>query len=235
MGSSRLPGKVLRMAAGKPFLQHHLERLKRSRFADDVWVATTTLAQDDAIVSLCRDLGVACFRGSATDVLSRYHGAMRASGANRVVRVTSDCPLIDPTVVDEAIARMNEDPVGLDYVSNTLVRSYPRGLDCEVIRASALEDAQRNATREEEREHVTPYVYWRPDRFRIDQIVSPVNLSHHRWTVDTSEDEELVRRLLEAALQIDPHFGLPHLLNVVAAHPDWPAINAHVEQKKIHR
>lgn len=235
MGSTRLPGKVLRMAAGKPFLQHHLERLHRVRGAQAVWVATTVLPQDDPIVELCAAVGVPCFRGSEDDVLSRYHGTACEAAAQVVIRVTSDCPLIDPAIVDTVITRLLTDPARPDYVSNTLVRSFPRGLDCEAFRFEALEEAHRLATRSEEREHVTPYIYWRPERFRIQQQVSPVDLSRNRWTVDMPEDEELVRRLLEAALRVDPRFGLPELLTVLAEHPDWPLINAHIEQKVIHK
>lgn len=235
MGSSRLPGKVLLPVAGKPLLQHHLERLQKVTRADAVWVATTELPQDQPIVDLCAQLGVSCFRGSEQDVLSRYHGTAHAAQAERVVRVTSDCPLIDPAIVDQAIARMDEDPAKPDYVSNTLVRSYPRGMDCEVFMASSLDEAQWLATRPEEREHVTPYIYWRPERFKVVQLVSEVDLSQHRWTVDTPEDADLVGRLLEAALARRSDFGLADLLELIAAHPDWPAINAHIEQKVIHK
>jgi spore coat polysaccharide biosynthesis protein SpsF len=235
MGSTRLPGKVLRTAAGKPFLEHHLERLRRVKGAQAVWVATTVLPQDDPIVELCTRVGVPYFRGSEDDVLARYHGAASEAAAQVVVRVTSDCPLIDPAIVDTVIARLSSDPARPDYVSNTLVRSYPRGLDCEAFRFEVLEEAHRLATRSEEREHVTPYIYWRPERFRIQQEVSPVDLSCNRWTVDTPEDEELVRRLLEAALRANPRFGLPELLQVIEAHPDWPQLNAHIEQKVIHK
>src|SRR5690348_7101700 len=121
MGSTRLPGKVLREAGGKSFLQHHLDRLKRVRGADEVWVATTHHPRDDAIVSLCAQLGVPCFRGSEDDVLSRYFGAAREALAERVVRVTSDCPLIDPTIVDRVLDRMDSDQLAPDYVSNTQI------------------------------------------------------------------------------------------------------------------
>jgi spore coat polysaccharide biosynthesis protein SpsF len=235
MGSTRLPGKVLRTAAGKPFLQHQLERLRRVKGADAVWVATTTLASDDPIVALCDDLGIPTFRGSEDDVLSRYHGAAQTAGADRVVRVTSDCPLIDPVIVDRVIDRIANDAEKPDYVSNTLVRSFPRGLDCEVFSMEALDEAHRLATRVEEREHVTPYIYWRPERFKIAQEVSRVDLSAHRWTVDTPADEELVRRLLEAAMSIAPSFGLDELLSIIEAHPDWSLLNAHIEQKVIRK
>jgi spore coat polysaccharide biosynthesis protein SpsF len=234
MGSTRLPGKVLRQAAGKPFLQHHIERLRRIEQADDVWVATTTLAQDDAIVDLCDRLAVSSFRGSEEDVLARYYGAALASGAESVVRVTSDCPLIDPEIVDRVIARLKNDPAQPDYVSNAVVRSYPRGLDCEAFRMETLEEAHRLAVRKEEREHVTPYIYFRPERFRILHEVSPVDLSRHRWTLDTHEDEQLLTRLLEAALAVNPEFRLTDLLRVIEAHPEWSEINAHIEQKAVH-
>lgn len=233
MGSTRLPGKVLHTAAGKSFLEHHLERLRRARHADDTWVATTTLPGDQPIVDLCHRLGVPYFRGSELDVLARFHGAARAAGAERIVRVTADCPLIDPQVVDAVIARMSSDPDRPDFVSNTLVRSYPRGLDCEIFSFKCLDEAHRLARQPEEREHVTPYIYRRPERFRLAQVINGRDLSHHRWTVDTPEDEDLVRRLLEAALALGPEFGLADLLTVTVAHPDWERINAHVPQKAV--
>ncbi len=233
MGSTRLPGKVLHAVNGKSFLQHHLERLSRVRGADQVWVATTTLPQDDAIVELCDRLGIPSFRGSEDDVLSRYHGAANKAGADRIVRVTSDCPLIDPRIVDLVIDRFANDPLRPDYVSNTQVRSFPRGLDCEIFGRAALEEAHREAVRKEEREHVTPYIYWRPERFRISQVVSPVDYSSHRWTVDTSDDERLVTKLIQAGEASGAPYGLEELLDIIAANPDWPAINAHVEQKLV--
>jgi spore coat polysaccharide biosynthesis protein SpsF len=233
MGSTRLPGKVLHMAAGKPLLQHHLERARRAKCADDTWVATTTLPGDQPIVDLCRRLGVPCFRGSEPDVLARYHGAALAAGAERIVRVTADCPLIDPQVVDAVITRMSADSDRPDYVSNTLIRSYPRGLDCEIFSFECLEEAHRLAVNPEEREHVTPYIYRRPERFRLAQVVAPEDLSRYRWTVDTPADEDLVCRLLKAALALNPTFGLEELLEVMRAHPDWQSINAQVEQKVI--
>jgi spore coat polysaccharide biosynthesis protein SpsF len=233
MGSTRLPGKVLHRAAGKPLLQHHLERLRRARNADETWVATTTLSVDEPIVDLCCRLGVPVFRGSESDVLARYHGAAQTAGAERIVRVTSDCPLIDPGVVDAVVTRMSSESEAPDYVSNTLVRSYPRGLDCEIFSWKCLDEAHRLAVQPEEREHVTPYIYRRPERFRLAQVVSPRDLSRHRWSVDTQADEDLVRRLLEAALALNPEFRLEELLAVIGAHPEWERINAHVEQKVI--
>jgi spore coat polysaccharide biosynthesis protein SpsF len=233
MGSTRLPGKVLQVAAGKPLLQHHLERLRRATLADEVWVATTELPADEPIVALCRRLAVPYFRGSETDVLARYHGAARAARAERIVRVTSDCPLIDPQVVDAVIARLRDDPEQPDYVSNTLTRSYPRGLDCEAFSRRSLDEAHRLARAPAEREHVTPYIYRHPERFRLAQVVAAHDMSGYRWTVDCPEDAELVRRLLEAALAVDEHFGLAELLAVMRAHPEWARINAHIEQKAI--
>jgi spore coat polysaccharide biosynthesis protein SpsF len=232
MGSTRLPGKVLHMAAGRPFLQHHLERLRQAQQAHDTWVATTTLPSDEPIVDLCRRLGVPCFRGSELDVLARYHGAAEAAQAQRIVRVTADCPLIDPQVVDAVITRMGRtDSEPPAYVSNTLTRSYPRGLDCEIFSRDCLDEAHRLAVAPEEREHVTPYIYRRPERFRLAQVVFLQDLSRYRWTVDTPEDEDLVRRLLEAALLLNPRFRLEELLCVLSAHPEWERINAHIEQK----
>lgn len=231
MTSTRLPGKVLLEVLGKPLLEFQTERLARCRRAAEVVIATTVNASDEPIVAFCRARGLRCFRGPEDDVLTRYQGAAAACGADIVVRATSDCPLIDPEVVDAVIGKLVSGP-GLDYVSNILERSYPRGLDCEAFPAAVLEAAYREAAPGPEREHVTPFIYGHPDRFRLGNVRHPIDLSRHRWTVDTPEDFRLIRNLLEAVYPVEPDFRLADCLRALAAHPDWEAINAHVEQKK---
>ena len=225
MGSSRLPGKVLKDIAGRPMLSYQMERLRRVKRAERIVVATTDQPADDAVERFCQKEKIACVRGSEHDVLARYHLAIERFPADVVVRITADCPLIDPAIVDEAIAAYEP-----DYVSNMLETTYPYGMAVEVFSAQALREAHREAKDPAEREHVTPFIYRRPERYRLKSLTMTPNLSHHRWTVDTPEDFELVSRLLKT---LKPHFTLQDVLAVLDKHPDWCAINAHVEQKAL--
>lgn len=225
MGSSRLPGKVLKDIAGRPMLSYQMERLRRVKRAERIVVATTDQTADDAVERFCQKEKIACVRGSEHDVLARYHLAIERFPADVVVRITADCPLIDPAIVDEAIAAYEP-----DYVSNMLETTYPYGMAVEVFSAQALREAHREAKDPAEREHVTPFIYRHPERYRLRSLTMAPNLSHHRWTVDTPEDFELVSRLLKT---LKPHFTLQDVLAVLDQHPDWCAINAHVEQKAL--
>lgn len=229
MTSTRLPGKVLLPLAGEPMLTRLVERLRRVRRVDEIVIATTTNATDDPIATLCAQLGVACHRGSEHDVLSRYADAARLHAADVVVRITSDCPLIDPALVDQLIATFEEG--GSDYITNMQPPTWPYGMAVEVFSAAALAQAHAEATQESEREHVTPFIYWHPGRYRIRNVSSPQDLSAQRWTVDTAEDYELVRRLFEALYPVRPQFALADVLATLDAHPDWMRINQHIEQK----
>ncbi len=225
MGSTRLPGKVLKDIAGRPMLSYQMERLRRVKRAERIVVATTDQPADDAVERFCQKEKIACVRGSEHDVLARYHLAIERFPADVVVRITADCPLIDPAIVDEAIAAYEP-----DYVSNMLETTYPYGMAVEVFSAQALREAHREAKDPAEREHVTPFIYRHPERYRLRSLTMAPNLSHHRWTVDTPEDFELVSRLLKT---LKPHFTLQDVLAVLDEHPDWCAINAHVEQKAL--
>jgi spore coat polysaccharide biosynthesis protein SpsF len=196
MTSTRLPGKVLADLCGKPLLAYMLDRIRRAKQLDRIVVATTANASDDAIVELCDSLKVESFRGDETDVLSRYHGAARQADAEVVVRLTSDCPMHDPTVIDEGIALYRS--AKPDYASNVVLRTYPDGLDVEVFSMSALEKANREADHPFLREHVTPYINGlRGDLphgdFRLAHFTFGADFSHLRWTVDTARDLERVR------------------------------------------
>lgn len=229
MGSTRLPGKVLKPVLGRPLLAFLVERLKRVRGADRLVIATTTSALDEPIVAFCQKGDIDYFRGSEEDVLSRYNQAAKAFRAETIVRITADCPLIDPFVIDRIIAHK----VGVDYVSNTLVNTFPRGMDTEVFSIQALQAAQNEAKLPSEREHVTPFIYQHPERFRLLNIPYTTPQSHHRWTVDTPEDLTLVTKILEALYPIDPTFTLEAILKLVSQHPDWSQINAHIVQRQI--
>lgn len=233
MTSTRLPGKVLKQVLGKSLLEYLVERLRRVRLADAFVIATTTNDTDLPIVELCRRLALPVTRGSELDVLSRYGEAARLHDADVIVRVTSDCPLIDPSVIDDAIGLYRTHRPEYDYVSNALIQSYPYGMAVEVFSRQALEQAQREACAEPEREHVTPFIYTRPERYRVGHLVQPEDHSHQRWTVDTPEDFELVRRILEALYPQKPEFDMQDVLALLERNPEWLAINAHVQQKKL--
>jgi spore coat polysaccharide biosynthesis protein SpsF len=233
MGSTRLPGKVMKTVLGKTLLEYLFERLWRVRRADLFMVATTTNPHDAVIVEHCRHLGVPVICGSEDDVLARYYRAATIQQADIIVRITADCPLIDPAVIDKAIKFFHENIGRYEYVSNTLKQSYPYGMAVEVFSFGLLEQAYREARKETEREHVTPFFYTRPERFRIGQFVNEVDLSHHRWTVDTQEDFELIRLIIEELYIANLTFGLDDILKCLEEHPAWTEINAHVKQKKL--
>lgn len=229
MGSSRLPGKVLQPLAGVPMVFRVIERLRRAETLDEVVIATSTDPGDDALVEALKPTGVRTVRGSENDVLSRYHLAATESSATTVVRVTSDCPLICPEVVDLVVRHLHGDPT-LHYVSNTIERTYPRGLDAEAFTFEALDRTRRTATEPPEREHVTAHMYRHPEAFRLGNVRDASDHSHLRLTVDTPEDYELACRLFDELSSKEP-FGYAEILATMAAHPDWAEINAHVEQK----
>jgi len=233
MTSTRLPGKVLREVLGKPLLEYHIERLRQVKQADEVVIATTTNDTDQPIIELCQRLGVAYYRGSEEDVLSRYYEVAAHFGADVVVRVTSDCPLIDPGVVDEVISLYINNRDKYDYVSNSLQRTYPRGLDTEVFSMAALEKAYKEARTQSEKEHVTPYVYRHPELFRLGSCRGAVNYSQHRWTVDTPEDFELIRLILQELYPVNNRFTWLDVLSLLSKHPEWIEINADVKQKEV--
>jgi spore coat polysaccharide biosynthesis protein SpsF len=229
-GSTRLPGKVLLPLLGEPILTRVMRRASRARTLDDVVVATTDAPADDVIEALAEREGWPITRGSEADLLDRYATAAREHGADVVVRITSDCPLIDPEVVDATVRAFADGDV--DYASNSLdPRTWPRGLDVEVVSRDALETAWREDRDPAWREHATPYLYRHPERFRLRRVPAASDLSAHRWCVDTPEDYELVGRIYEELG--DDRFGWREALAVVEAHPGWADINRHVEQKAV--
>jgi len=231
MTSTRLPGKVLKSVLGKPLLAYQLERLRRARRVDECVVATTLNGADEPIVALCRKLGVSVYRGDEFDVLDRYYQAAKQYAADVVVRVTSDCPVIDPEIVDRVIETYAGGQV--DYVSNTRERTFPRGMDSEVFSMTALEQAWREARLPYEREHVTPFLYQHPERYAIGSVVSGRDLGLHRWTVDTPEDFDLIERIITSLYPENPDFHLDDILPLFDHHPDWLEINKHIRQKEL--
>jgi spore coat polysaccharide biosynthesis protein SpsF len=228
MGSTRLPGKVLRPLAGEPMLARCVRRLLHARTLDQVVVATTHEAKDDAIVDLCRARGWAWFRGDGEDVLDRYFRAARRFRADVVVRVTSDCPLLGPWVVEQVVGALGD----ADLASNVIpVHTWPRGLDVEAVRMDALERAWREDADPATREHVTLYIKRHPERFRLVGVNNDEDLSEMRWTVDTPDDYAFATRVYE-------HFGHDlfswrDVLALVRANPEIAALNGHVLQKPL--
>lgn len=231
MLATRLPGKVLKEVDGKPLLAYLLERLRRVRNADGLLVATSQNPEDQKIVAFCDKEGVPVFRGSEEDVLSRYLGAARNCGAATVVRITADCPLIDPAVVERVIAYYRDHEV--DYAGNTLTLTYPRGMDTEVFSLRALEEAAQRAHLPSEREHVTLFMYTHPELFRLANVPYFNDMSKYRLTVDTQEDFNLVKSVLQELYPRNPNFTLEDILRYLEKNPEIARINAHVRQKPI--
>jgi spore coat polysaccharide biosynthesis protein SpsF len=231
MGSSRLPGKVLQDIQGESMLARVVNRVRRARSIDEILVATTDSSADDVITRECRRCSVPAFRGNEDDVLDRYLGAAQWTNADVVVRITSDCPLIDPEITDKTVrAFLAERP---DYASNTIVRTYPRGLDTEAMTLQTLERAWREANQPHQRAHVTPYIYENPEHFKVLSVTGETDHSQHRWTVDTADDLELVRAIY-ARLQNQPEFLWRDALALLEREPGLIEINRAVRQKAIH-
>lgn len=230
MGSSRLPGKILEPLAGKTVMQRVIERVAASGAFDEVVVATTVRPIDDIAAGQAAQYGATVVRGDEDDVLSRYGLAAAASRADAIMRITADCPLIDPDVLGAMVERFGAGDT--DLVSNCVRRSFPRGLDAELFSRAALDIMLAEATTAAQREHVTPFLYAHPDRFRIVSHEWPEDLSDHRLTLDTPEDFDLLDRIFNAAPNPDA-LRLAEVVALLQAHPDWRSINAHIEQKKI--
>ena len=230
IGSTRLPRKVLMDLGGETVLARVIHRLSRSRLVSKVIVATTDSPADIAIVGECQRLGVSCFRGSEHDVLDRYYQAARAAIAESVVRITSDCPLIDAELVDETVRIFVERQA--DYSSNVFPRTYPRGLDVEVFTMAALDRAWREAGQPRHREHVTTYFYEHPETFRLVFTRDQSDYSAHRWTVDTPEDLELLRNIYSRFGNQD-NFGWREVIMLMEREPGLAELNTHVIQKSV--
>ena len=225
MSSTRLPGKVLRPILGRPMLGWQIDRIKRSRTVDRLVVATSLEASDDAIQGFCDANGVSCYRGALHDVLARFHGAVEAFGpAEHVIRLTGDCPLIDWTIIDAAVDLQKRE--GSDIAGNGINRTFPDGLDVEVVSFSALDRAHREATEPGHREHVTQYIYRNPEKFRLAHLTQTPDLGLLRWTVDTPADFEMVEKVFAGLAALNNNFLQQDVLGYLDQHPEIVAINA---------
>jgi spore coat polysaccharide biosynthesis protein SpsF len=228
-GSSRLPEKIMMPLAGKPLLERMIERVRAARTPFELVVATTGDPSDDPVRGLCRTLDVQCYSGHPTDLLERHYRAAVSARADEVVKIPSDCPLIDPAVIDRVLAFSAQHRGTLDFVSNLHPASYPDGNDVEVMPFGVLEEAWHEATRPFEREHTTPFIWERPARYRIGNVEWETgNYSMtHRWTVDYAEDYAFVRKVFdELWVPGGPPFSLGDILRLLESRPDIARINA---------
>lgn len=232
VGSTRLPNKVLLDIRGKPMLVWVVERVRRARLVDGVIIATTANKEEDPIAVLCEEKGYDFYRGSHHDLLDRYFQAAIACDAQTIVRVTADCPLIDPGVIDLTISRFYES--GADFVANRLPppwgRTYPIGLDTEVCSFEALSAAWKEAQKGYQREHVMPFIYEQPERFKIELVDHDPDYGHLRWTVDAPEDLELVRQIAHRFGDRDD-FSWKEVLEIWLKDSSLAEINANVVHK----
>lgn len=233
MGSTRLPGKVLKKVAGEPLLYYLIERLKKAKLINQIIIATTEKPEDDKIIDFCMEQKLPFFRGSEENVLSRfYHAAFDYSG-EVIIRVTSDCPLIDPEVVDQVVKIILNRYPEIDYASNTIERTFPRGLDVEAFTFNALQKAYIEANSPEELEHVTYYIYSNPKEFNIKSLKGKENNSDLRLTVDTPEDFELISLIINKLQDKNPNYRTSDIVKLLEEHPEWKEINAHIKQKAV--
>lgn len=222
MGSSRLPGKVLQDLAGQPMLARVFHRASRADTLDRVVIATSTAKQDDAIETMCNTHSWPIFRGNEDDVLDRYYQAAQHYKADIIVRITADCPLIEPRIIDSLVDPICTHP--LDYVNNRLPPiSFPRGMEMDVMTCKTLQSVWKKDKNPKWREHVTPYIYNHPECYRIHTVRNDQNHAHLRWTVDAPEDLIFVRKIYDH-FQTDT-FTYQDILNVLDAHPEWLDIN----------
>lgn len=229
MGSTRLPGKSMADTCGKPLIKWVFERLAKSKTVTMAILATTTDEEDRKLVEFAEKAGIPYFAGHPTDVLDRYYQTSKKYHVEIIVRITGDCPLIDPEVVDVVV---NEFTSGwFDYVSNINPPTYPDGLDVEVFSFASLEKAWEKATKRYQREHVTPYLRENPSEFRQKNVKSQVDLSGFRWTVDHSQDLVFVRNLCRLMPNIQSA-GYMEILAFLQAHPEIQSINSKIKRNE---
>ncbi|GGH33073.1 cytidylyltransferase domain-containing protein [Paenibacillus segetis] len=230
MGSTRLPGKVMKQLVDRTVLGHVITRCQAIPSINKIVVATTTLDEDKEICDEALNYGVSVYRGSKDDVLNRYYEAATREQSDVVVRITSDCPLLDPKVSEKVILHflMND----YDYVSSGLSRTFPRGLDTEVFTFEALEQAHEQATKDYEFEHVTPYIYQNPEQFKVHAFSNHLDQSRYRLTLDTYEDWQLISKIYDALYNGDI-FYWKNMLELLEREPKLPQINAEVRQKEL--
>lgn len=232
MGASRLPNKVLMSLAGKPVLEHVVRRCQHAQLVDRVIVATTVDLKDLAVVNFVSTLGVSVFCGSINDVLDRYYQAARLFELQHVVRITADCPMIDPDIIDRVVGEYFE--AGADYATNTLKETYPDGEDIEVFSFDVLQRAWQEARMLSEREHVTPYIV-KSKVFKKINVAHDVDLSRQRWTLDEPRDYQKLSAVFDALYQKDSLFHMNDVLQFFAEHPQIDKLNTDIGRNEGYR
>jgi spore coat polysaccharide biosynthesis protein SpsF len=231
MSSSRLPGKVLLDINGEPMLSRVVNRTLRAKKLDAVMIATTTASVDDVIADLCEMRSLPYYRGSEKDVLDRYYQAALVCKAGIIVRITADSPLIEPDIIDKVVDEFLLYTPEVDFVSNSLTRTYPLGLNVSVMSFSAIKKAWCEDQNPAWREHVTPYIYRHPEKFRLRNVSNDTDYSSLRWTVDTTADLTFVRKIYEHFQ--DDTFTWIEVVDLLEMHPEWMEINRHIRQRKV--
>ena len=226
VGSTRLPGKVLNEIKGKTVLEHVIDRVQAAKLVNEVIVATTINKEDLAIVKLCAELGIRVFCGSENDVLDRFYQSARLYEGQNIVRITADCPLMDPAIIDQVIDRHLAEHA--DYTSNTLQETFPDGEDVEIMTFTALQQAWQEASLTSEREHVTPYIRKNSTLFKLASVVNAENLSDKRWTLDNKEDYEFINKIYLHFKEVKYLFGMEDVLALIRENPHYERINCHI-------
>jgi len=228
--SSRLPGKVLMPILGVPMLLRQIERIKRSKLIKKLIVATSSTKSDDVLEELCVKNNIPCYRGNLDDVLDRFYQATKQYNPKHVVRLTGDCPLIDPKIIDQVVEFHLEN--NFDYTSNTIEPTYPDGLDVEVFRFECLEHAWQEAKLSSQREHVTPFIHSQPNLFDLGSFKNTEDLSHFRWTVDELPDFELVSIIYKNLYSNNPKFTTADVLSFLSNNPHVFSINSQYKRNE---
>jgi spore coat polysaccharide biosynthesis protein SpsF len=227
-GSTRLPSKVLMPIVGKPMLWHVIDRLKHCRNVDLIVVASTIKEDDKPVLELARESGAGSFAGSEEDVLDRYYQAAKKFNADIIVRITSDCPLIDPQIVDRLVTYFRNNKI--DYVNTG--PSFPEGVDSEVFSFAALETSWKRAKKRFEREHASMYIHGHPEEFKVARIENKTDMSYIRFTVDTMEDFVVVVKIFENLYKKGEVFHLQEIVDFLKGHPEITSINKDITRNE---
>jgi len=233
MGSTRLPGKILKDIEGKSMLWHVVNRARYSKNINKIIIATTTNKDDDQVEDFCKTHNIVFYRGSENDVLDRYYKTAKLWDADIIVRITSDCPLIDPEVIDKVIYSYLKNKNNFNGASNIIKRTYPRGLDTEVISFNTLERVWKEAKEDYQREHVTAFIYECGRMFKLYSVKNDEDLSHYRWTVDEEKDLKFVREIYKLLYIEEKIFLMKDILSLLERKPFLRDINKDVGQKEI--
>src|SRR3989344_470768 len=231
-GSTRLPRKILKKVLGKAMLEHMAERVKRAKTIDKIVIATTVWPEDKEIADLAKKLGLNWYRGSENDLLDRYYQTAKKFDIDTIVRISSDCPLVDPAIIDKAVRFYLKNEKNCDYISNTDPATYPDGMDIEIFSFKALEETWQKAELLSEREHMTQYIRNHPEKFRKRNVGNKKDFSRLRLTLDNPEDFILIKKIFTALYPKNKNFNLNDILKFLEENPKLVLINAHLERNE---